>query len=360
MASRADQDTSETRRLQISGGSTYIVSLPKGWVEGMGIRAGEHVTIVRNPNRSLTLFSGGGAAGGGGAAPGGGAVIQAGQKDTPGSVKRKIIAAYLAGYKSVQVRSKGMRIRPAHARAVRGLVRTSMVGTEIVESSSEAMTVQVLTRLPELSFGTALKRMYLMSVNMHREAMEALAAADVAHGEEVAGMDEEVDRFGLYMRRNLAIAIESAGALQDMGLRRASDCLGYRTAIGRIERVADHAVLIAKRVRFVEGGIEPRILGMVQAASGQALRVFENAVAALMNRDYDMAEGVAAEADRVIEKEKGIMSEVRDASRNSGVVRFVLEDIRRTAEYSADIAEVAIDENIGSVISAVQGAPGDG
>jgi hypothetical protein len=33
------------------------------------------------------------------------------------------------------------------------------------------------------------------------------------------------------------------------------------------------------------------------------------------------------------------------------VIKFVLEDIRRTAEYSRDIAEVVMDENIQNVIS---------
>jgi len=341
------EDTSQTRRLQLSGGSTYIVSLPKNWIEDLGIRAGEHVTIVKNPNRSLTLFSGSERQ----ATAKSRAIIDVGQKDTPESVKRKIIAAYLGGYKTVQVRSRGIRIQSGHARAIRGLVRTTMVGTEVVESSSETVTVQVLTRLPELSFDTALKRMYLMSVNMHREAMEALSETDVPHSEEIISMDDEVDRFGLYMRRNLAVAIGNARILQEMGLKKASDCLGYRTVISRIERIADHAVLIAKRVKFVDGRIDPRILKKITASDGQALRVFENAVTALESRDYEMAERVASEVRKVVETEKSIMSEVKDAARNAGVIRFILEDIRRIAEYSGDIAEVAIDENIDSVIA---------
>ena len=347
-----DEDgASQTRRLQLSGGSTYTISLPKGWIEEFGMGVGEHVTIVRNPNRSLTLFAGGGGGRAGDAGSGPGAAIMVGQKDTPGSVKRKIIAAYLGGYKSIQIRSKGMRIRPDHARAVRGLVRASMVGTEVIESSSEAITIQVLARLPELSFETALKRMYLMSANMHREAIEALAEADIPHSEEVVSMDDEVDRFSLYTRRNLAASIGNAGILQDMGLKKASDCLGYRTVISRIERIADHAVLIAKRVKFMDGRIDPRILKKIRGASDQALRVFDGAIGALERRDYKAAEAVASDVRRVIENEKGVMSGVRDSTRNSGVIRFVLDDIRRTAEYSGDIAEVAIDENIDSMVT---------
>jgi len=341
------ENTSQTRRLQLSGGSTYIISLPKNWIEDLEIRVGEHVTIVKNPNQSLTLFSGSEQQ----TAAKSKAIIDVGQKDTPESIKRKIIAAYLGGYKAIQIKSKGMRIQSEHARAIRGMVRTTMIGTEVVESSSETITIQVLTRLPELSFDTALKRMYLMSVNMHREAMEALSETDVPHSEEIINMDDEVDRFGLYMRRNLAISIGNARILQEMGLKKASDCLGYRTVISRIERIADHAVLIAKRVKFVDGRIDPRILKKITASDRQALQVFENAVTALESRDYEMAEMVASEVRKVVETEKSIMSEVKDTARNAGVIRFILEDIRRIAEYSSDIAEVAIDENIDSVIA---------
>ena len=40
------------------------------------------------------------------------------------------------------------------------------------------------------------------------------------------------------------------------------------------------------------------------------------------------------------------MSKVSKSDENSTIIRFVLEDIRRISEYSSDIAEVAIDENI--------------
>lgn len=340
----AQPKESQTRRIQLSGGSTYTVSLPKAWMEQMGAGAGDRVTLVRGPDSSMTLFASSEPP----RRPS--ATISIGRSDTEESVKRKMIAAYLGGYSSIRVVSKGGRIRPAQARSVKDLVKTSMVGTEVVESSSESIGVQVLAKLPELSFEAALGRMHTMAASMHREAMEALLAADSEHSEEVARMDDEVDRFGLYMRRNLSASVGDATVLHQMGLGSAADCLGYRAVITRIERVADHAVTIAKRTRFVEGRIGARLAGRMGSLSEGALRVFEGAFGALGRRDYRAAEAVAAEAALVVEEEKSLMSGVRDSDRNAGVARFVLEDIRRVAEYSEDIAEVAIDQNIDSVI----------
>ena len=333
--------------MQLSGGSTYIISLPKNWIEDFKIKVGENVTIVKNSNQSLTLY------------PRekndqekkNTAIISSGQKDSGDSIKRKIIAAYLSGYKIIKIKTKGIRIPSEHSRSVRELVRSSMVGTEIVESSSEVMIIQILTRLPELSFDTALKRMYLMASNMVLEAVESLQEVDIAHADEVTSMDDEVDRFGLYMRRNLILAVENQHILQDMGLRKPSDCLGYRAIVSRIERIADHASLIAKRTKFIEEKIEPKTLTKIKNLSEKSLEVFEKSITAVQEHNFGKGEKVAEKVSQIIEEEKQIMSKIKETEKNVTIIRFVLEDLRRIAEYSSDIAEVAIDENIQSIIS---------
>ena len=340
------ENTRQTRKIQLSGGSTYIISLPKDWIEELKIKVGENITIVKNSNQSITLF------------PreqedkkNTAAVIYSSQKDSGDSVKRKIIAAYLAGYKTIQIKTNGMKISSEHSRSVRELVRLSMIGTEIVESSSEAMTIQILTRLPELSFETALKRMYLMATNMVKESIESLEEVDISHADSVVNMDDEVDRFGLYMRRNLVLAVGNENILRDMGLKRPSDCLEYRTIVSKIERIGDHASLIAKRIKFIEEKIDPKITIKIKKLSEKSLEVFEEAITAVQNHDFQKGENVAEKVSKVIEEEKEIMSKIKESEKNATIIRFVLEDLRRIAEYSSDIAEVAIDENIHSIIS---------
>ena len=333
--------------MQLSGGSTYIISLPKNWIDELKIKVGENITIVKNSNQSLTLFpkeknqeeetiT---------------AVITSSLKDSGDSIKRKVIAAYLAGYKNIQVKTKGVRIPSEQAKSIRELVRTTMIGTEIVESSSESITIQILTRLPELSFETALKRMYLMANNMVIESIEALEERDTIHAEEVINMDDEVDRFGLYMRRNLVLAVENEYVLQDMGLRKPADCLGYRTIVSRIERIADHASLIAKRIKFVEDKLDAKILTKIKNLSEKSLEVFEKSITSVQEHDFEKGEKVAEKVSKIIEEEKEIMNKIKETESNATIIRFVLEDLRRIAEYSSDIAEVAIDENIQSIIS---------
>jgi len=339
-------ESTQFRRIQLSGGSTYLLSLPKKWIDELKIKVGDNVAIVKNSNESLSIY------------PReksddrkNTAVVQSSQKDSGDAIKRKIIAMYLAGYTTIRVKTKGMKIPADHSKNIRSLVRSSMIGTEIIESSSDAITIQVLTRLPELSFETSLNRMFLMSKNMVKESIEALKEKDLDHANEVVNMDDEVDRFSLYIRRNLVLAVGNHRILKEMGLRAPSDCLGYRTVTNRIERVADHASLIAKRVKFVEGKIDSKIFEKLEKLSEKSLKVFEESITAVQQHDFEKAELVAERVSNVIDEEKKIMNGIKDSFKNSTTIRFVLEDLRRVAEYSTDIAEVAIDENIHNIIS---------
>ena len=338
------ENSRQRRKLQLAGGSTYVVSLPKKWIDDLKMKIGDEVTLIKNPNNSLTLFSTMDKF------EAKKSIIEISKDDSEESLKRKIIAIYLAGYKIIVVRSKGIKIQPTHARVIRELARSSMIGTEIVESSSESIMIQVLTRLPELSFDVALRRMHLMASNMHREAIDALEKMDKEAAEEVVKMDDEVDRFSLYMLRNLSQAVQNGEILLEIGLKKPSDCLGYRTVIRCIERIADHSVLIAKRIKFLPSPIDKKILQSIAQLSNDSLNIFENSIVALTKSDYALAEKVADQAANAVRNEKEFMSNLKEST-NSSVIKFVLEDIRRTIEYSTDIAEVVINENIRSVIS---------
>lgn len=337
----------EIRKLQLVGGSTYVLSLPKKWIDELSLKTGDPVSIVKNVNRSLSIL------------PTGTSqtpkitksktIIS--QKETVESIQRKVIAMYLFGYQIIEIQSKGGRIQLEHKQAIRDLVRKNMIGTEIVESTPESITIQILTSLPELSINDALKRMFLLTTTMHRQAIDALKEMDMELGEEITHLDDEVDRFSLYILRNLTLAVEHERILRDIGLKKPSDCISYRIVVKSIERVADHAVSIASRVKFLKSTLEPALLQKITKLSEESLKVFEDSIAALNKRDYALADAVASNARRIAEKEKEFTDSLEESKKYTSVIKFVLEDIRRTAEYSSDIGEAVINETIQDVIS---------
>lgn len=336
----------EARKLQLVGGSTYVLSLPKKWVEDLNLKTGDSVHILKNANNSLSILP---TQISSGKTLKSKAVIS--QKESIESIQRKIIAMYLAGYQIIEIHTKGGRIQSEHKQAIRNLIRRNLIGTEMVESSPESITLQVLTSLPELSINDALKRMFLLTSTMHRQAIDALKEMNVELGEEITHLDDEVDRFSLYILRNLTFAVEHEKVLRDIGLKKPSDCISYRIVVKSIERIADHAVSIASRVKFLKSTVEPALLQKITRLSEESLKVFEDSILALNKRDYALADTVASNAHSIAEKEKEFTDNMEESKKYSSVIKFVLEDIRRTAEYSSDIAEAVINETVQDVIS---------
>lgn len=263
----------------------------------------------------------------------------------------KVVSMYLAGYNIIHLKIKAGRISPPLRDAVREVVRKNLVGTEMIADASDNITLQVLLSLPELSVNTAIRRMYLIATSMHRDAIASLAELNQDMANEVIKSDDEVDRFSLYILRNLVMATQNGRVLREMGLKNPSDCLSYRVAVKSIERVADHACGIAELAMTLKHKLPRETLQKVGKMSDHALRVLTDSVEALLRRDYlladktvDSVDGIHVLGNEVLEAMEA--ERVQDPTNS----KLVVEAIKRTAEYASDIAEAAMNETITEII----------
>lgn len=317
----------------------------------MCLKAGDPVTIVREANNYLSIIPS--------ASRTPNMIDEANStilsSESSNTIKRKVVSMYLAGYNIINLKSKTGRILPSQRDAVRDVVRRNLVGTEIIADASEIITVQVLLSLPELSINTAVRRMFLIAAAMHRDAMLSLTELNHEMAETVIKSDDEVDRFSLYILRNLVIATQNERILQEIGLRKPSDCLSYRVAVKSIERIADHASGIADKCIAIKDKIDKVILQQIESMSKRSLALITDSVEAFLRRDYSLADSIVDKANdtRLVENE--VLSHIENIeSSSSGSetlnIKLILEDIRRTAEHASDIAEAAMNQTIRSVI----------
>ncbi|MGI0029375.1 MAG: PhoU domain-containing protein, partial [Nitrososphaera sp.] len=221
---RIGTEDREVRKVQFTGRSTYVLSLPKRWVEEMHVKAGDQVTLIRQLDNSLSIVPV--SAGSSGSPSEVTAIIMPNEGSS--TIKRKVVSMYLAGYNIIHLKLKSGRISPAVRDAIREVVRRNLVGTEMIADASDNITLQVLLSLPELSVNTAIRRMYLIASSMHKDSISSLAELNQELAREVIKSDDEVDRFSLYILRNLVMAIQNGRVLREMGLKNPSDCLSYR------------------------------------------------------------------------------------------------------------------------------------
>jgi phosphate uptake regulator len=313
----------------------------------MHLKAGDQVTLVRELDNSLSIVPT--SSGPSESLSEVTAIVSSNEGSS--TLKRKVVSMYLAGYNIIHLKLKTGRIHPSLRDAVREVVRRNLVGTEMIADASDNITLQVLLSLPELSVNTAIRRMYLIASSMHKDAMSALSELNHELAREVVKSDDEVDRFSLYVLRNLVMATQNGRVLREMGLKNPSDCLSYRVAVKSIERVADHAWSIADKAIKLKEKIPKESLQKIDKMSHLALTVLGDSVEALLRRDYQLADKTVDNAERIRSLEEDAIAAIeKDKMHDMANIKLALEDIRRTAEYASDIAEAAMNETIDEVI----------
>jgi Na+/phosphate symporter len=227
------------------------------------------------------------------------------------------------------------------------------VGTEILSDLPQELTLQILLSHTELSVKDALRRMCIIAASMHRDAVSTLAEDNSQLAREIVAMDDEVDRFGLYIIRLLKAAVVNAGILKEIGLGSPRESLGYRLITKSVERMADHAVKIAENsLALTLMTLDEEVLKELRAVSDTAVGVFEDAVDSLFEGDYSTAEEVMTVALEGRSREAEIVQMIIKKAPPVDVpeLRLILESILRTAEYGADIAEVVLNMTVESEI----------
>jgi phosphate uptake regulator len=338
----------ETRKLQITGGSTYVLSLPKRWVTQNGLEKGSSLLVRQEENGSLAILP-----------PEIGkqekteeAIIKVSPEDNSEALIRKTVSVYLLGYNIIHIRAKDRKeILSTQRNAVKTFARNMLVGTEIVIDTSKDLTLQVLLSYPELSVPSALRRMSIITASMHKDAITALKNIDYQLAKDVRATDYEVNRFHLYIIRQLKMAIQNPRIITEIGLKIPKDCLGYRLITKMVERTADHATNIAKNVLLLKKRLDGEFLTAIQEMNEVAISSFETAIESLFRLDFDLAESVIAKANKIVSLEKkALLSSKETDIEEIANIRLVIESVRRIAEYSMDIAEIVLNMTVESVI----------
>ena len=349
MAKEVEKQNEEQRKLQVTGGSTFILSLPKNWAVRNELTRGSSMVVREEDDGSLSV------------APSkfskkekqDEAFIKTSATDNPDAVMRTAISAYLAGYNVLHIRAQAQKVLSSKLRNhLKGFARHYLVGTEIVIDTPTDLTLQVLLNYPELTVQNALSRMSIIASSMHKEAIAALKKLDYSAAKSVIETDREVNRFGLYIVRLLKLAVSNPRIVKEIGLKNQRDCLGYRLIAKSVERTADHATKIAENTLALKEQVNAELLEKIDQLSSLAISMFENSMDALFRRDFNLAETVIEKIAQVhkLEKEAVLCSQ---NIKNEEIVnlRLLIESVRRTAEYASDISEVVLNLNVESVLS---------
>ncbi len=317
----------EARKLQRVGAS-YLLSLPKKWIDTHGLKKGSMILVHERADGMLIIDPGLAEE----------PLRQRSVISDPSNVARDILAVYLAGNDVIEI-NLGQAMTPVLKREVKRMAEF-LVGVEIMEEDSSKMTLQCL--IPRsIDAITYLRRTYGIAVKMHEDAIRAFIRYDQELAQDVMDRDREVDRLYFLVVRQLRKAI--ASPIGDL-LLSPLNLLDYRLVAKEVEAIADGCASIAEQVLSKDYIIPPRQFSRVLTKlSEQVILAHREAITAVLQQDSARARSVIALQETI----NALVIEITEvlAKQDTSVLPVydrVVHNLERIFESSIDIADLVI------------------
>ncbi len=324
----------ESRKIYISGGSTYVVSLPKRWVERENLRAGDSVAVTLQEGSLIIEPRARGKE------P---AVreIRTSELRSPDELQHLLISLYLVGYDTIRLRLDNKD--PGYREVVRQTLNF-LIGAEVMEDTGDSLTVEILLDHSRMQTAQALQRIHLICKSMLVDVIAVLKRMNIQLAGDVITREKEVDRLYFLVVRQLKSAVRYHEISERLGMKNQRDALGYRITVKSFERIADHIENIARSCIEARDGLG----GYVEFAQ-RVIEAYETAVKSFFGRDEKLAEEVFVQMKKIRQQRDEISNKLfkqRIPVSSALLQKTILDSLSRIANYSSDIAEIAINMSV--------------
>jgi phosphate uptake regulator len=209
------------------------------------------------------------------------------------------------------------------------------------------------------------------------DAITALETNDIDLAKSIIKMDDDVNQFYFLILKQLQFALQNPITMKELGIDLV-DVLSYHSVLRRIEHIADHAKAIAESIVSLQYHKAPeKIIKLVSSYLRNAFDIYNQAVESLNSGDIAKANDVINARYKIrndlsrsllreigkdskvkIEETKATIGDNDKSTKNIQklarayevycMLRTLADRVERVADYSSDIAEVAINRALKS------------
>jgi phosphate uptake regulator len=333
----------EIRKVQISGGSSYIVSLPKKWIKSTNIQKNDPVGLIVQQDGTLLITPN---TNGEQLQKRKEFVVSANTDEA--TLLRYLIGAYIAGYTTITIRARA-RLPPFVLILVRNFTGMA-IGQEVVEETETSITIKDLLNPSEMPFESTIRRMAVIVRGMQEDAVSALLSNETALAESVISRDNDVDRLHWLIARQHNLIQNDVNLSRKMDIP-VSLATNYFLISRIIERIADHATRIAHHaIPLIGHGTSENkeLMELIDRANRQSLEVFLMSMNAFYDEDIEHANRIIGRVPPLEELCRTISTRALAYEAETAIhIVYVSDSVRRIGDYSADICESIINHLVG-------------
>lgn len=229
------------RKLQVVGGSTYTVSLPKEWVKSVGLSNGSEIVLEVMPDLTIRV------------APSEESLKESSmQNEIEISLESmdisfiELIASYVVGYDIILVKCRDCRSEVLEE--FMKLVIDRTIGLEVIEKNKDSVVFQCLANVSTLPLTEVLKTIIKLTIKSFEETERLLESGESSLAKEILERDNLIDKLYLYSLRQLNQVLLGRINYSLIGLKSIADAMYVAMMLKFLERIADHVAELAKDI----------------------------------------------------------------------------------------------------------------
>jgi phosphate uptake regulator len=332
----------EARKVQRVGYSTLTVSLPRGWVEDVKLKAGDIVSIKREDDGSLKLI------------PGTqhkreevkNCIVNADLCSSHNLLTRVITGNYILGHDTIQIVAKE-ELKEDHLQEIRATTQR-VTGLSIVEQTLKQITLQSFIDPTRFPIYGMMRRLHIITSSMLDNSNRALVERRPEPAAEVSHMEEESDRIYWLIVRQLLLAIRDRCTASKIGIESPLHIVGNRVVAKTLEEMADAAENIANEVLALKDRevASETILNDIAKFSTQVGKISEHSFNAFLAGDIKLANETVEMIETAENHERNLTSKVLTYVKDASVaasLRIITRNLSQIAKYCRIIGEVTIN-----------------
>ena len=320
------------RRVQLTGKSTYIISLPKEWTSTVGLNKGDEVILEILPDLALRLYP----------------IKEGVTIKLCKNVDLKLnnfetaiietISAYLAGYDKIKVKTQANNA--IINKKLIETIKNKIIGLEILEETSDSINMYSILDDASILLLDVLKKL-VVTVNSMLDDIEVVLS-DPKNKEvimNIVARDNIVDKLFLFALRNLNQILTGRVPLSNTPMKNLSEALYLTIGLKGIERIADHTEVIAKHILENDGlNIPTELIDVYKSVKELTKKALNAFISVNKNVASEVLQRILQLKPKEISFTLGNL-DIHDALR----LQFILESIKRIIAYTIDIIEATID-----------------
>lgn len=357
------------RRVQCTGRGSYIISLPKEWMQDIGLKKGSEIDFTVQPDFSLTLIP---------------RKLKEKYKDEYAKLKeyyihvdategdlqstlRMIKALYVISADVIRVHFKGTEDVAKCKTLIKNFARDALLGAEMIDEKPDEITLQILIKHSEFPIENAVRRMAVIALSANRDAILALKNRNKELFQSVINAHYDANRLGLYAVRQLKFGIER-NLFRELGFRTPKEFLLYRIVVNDVKNISENALNVVNnlaalqrqiddQVLFIKEPIDEEVYSQMLSFNSEAHQLFEEATKAMFKRAYKDAEKIITKRESFVTLENDLirlMASKKLDPNIAAILRLILDSSRRIMDYGQDIAELTLNRTVEEICTAFE------